>query len=118
MCPIAFAETAVDSENVAATITYLLTYVENSDCIFIRNEKNYTAKEAVRHMQRKYGYFKNEIKTPEDFIRLAASQSLVSGKPYMVKTKAGQLMKSETWLLETLEAYRQRRHEQAVDNSQ
>jgi hypothetical protein len=45
-------------------------------------------------------------KTPEDFIRLSATKSLMSGKPYMVKTKAGQLLKSETWLLKALEAYR------------
>jgi len=58
------------------------------------------------HLQRKYDHFKDEIKTPEDFIWLSASKSLISGKPYMVKTKTGQLMKSETWLLEALESYR------------
>jgi hypothetical protein len=59
-------------------------------------------------MQRKYEHFKDEIKSPEDFIRLSASKSLMSGKPYMIKTKGGRLLKSETWLLEALEAFRQK----------
>ena len=38
-CYIAFAETAAESEKLATTINYLLSFVENSDCTFIRNEK-------------------------------------------------------------------------------
>ncbi len=107
---ITLGETAADNQKLSATINYLLAFVEKSDCAFIRNNNPYTAKEAVSHMQRKYEHFKDEIKTPEDFIRLSASKSLISGKPYMVKTKAGQLLKSETWLLKALEAYRQNQH--------
>ncbi|CAB1062243.1 hypothetical protein D1BOALGB6SA_7019 [Olavius sp. associated proteobacterium Delta 1] len=117
-CTIALAETAVDSEKLTAAIKYLLTFVENSDCTFIRNDKPHTAKEAAAHMQRKYEHFKDEIKTPEDFIRLSASKSLISGKPYMVKTKAGQHMKSETWLREALESYRQKGHGKTAGMSQ
>ena len=98
---------AADRNDLSAAIDYLLMFVANSDCTFIRNGKPHTAKEAVEHMQRKYEHFKDKIKTPEDFIRLSASKSLISGKPYMVKTKTGQLLKSETWLLEALKAYRQ-----------
>jgi hypothetical protein len=110
---ITLGETAANSQKLSATINYLLAFVEKSDCAFIRNNKPYTAKEAAVHMQRKYEHFKDEIKTPEDFIRLSATKSLMSGKPYMVKTKAGRLMKSETWLLEALEAYRQTQHGKA-----
>lgn len=112
-CTIALADTVADSEKLAATINYLLTFVEKSDCTFIRNDRAHTAKEAAVHIERKYDHFKDEIKTPEDFIRLSATKSLISGKPYMVKTKAGQLLKSETWLLEALEAYRHRQHGKA-----
>jgi hypothetical protein len=114
-CPIALAGTVADGEKLAATINYLLAFVETSDCTFIRNDKAYTTKEAAGHMQRKYDHFKDEIKTPEDFIRLSASKSLISGKPYMVKTKAGQLLKSEIWLLKALESYRQNQHGQTTD---
>ena len=105
-CYIAVADTSDKMENIAAAINYLLSFVENSDCTFIRNNRAHTAKEAVVHMQRKYDYFKDEIKTPEDFIRLAASKSLMSGRTYMVRTKDGKLIKSETWLLEALADYR------------
>ena len=117
-CTIAWAETAANSDKLAATINYLLAFVETSDCTFIRNDRAYTAKEAAVHMQRKYEHFKDEIKIPQDFIRLSASKSLISGKPYMVKTKAGQLMKSETWLLEALEDYRQKQHGKAAGRPQ
>ncbi|CAB1083360.1 hypothetical protein D1AOALGA4SA_10931 [Olavius algarvensis Delta 1 endosymbiont] len=98
---------AADSDDLSAAINYLLAFVAESDCTFFRNDRAHTAEEAVTHMQRKYDHFKNKIKTPEDFIRLAATKSLLSGKPYMVKTKVGRLLKFETWLLEALEAYRQ-----------
>src|SRR6266496_954769 len=79
------AKTAADDLN--RTVTYLLDFVAKSDCTFIRNGKSYPPKEASEHMKGKYEHFKKEIKTPEDFIRLAASKSLVSGQAYRVKTK-------------------------------
>jgi len=114
----AFADPAKNRGNLAAAINYLLSFVEKSECTFIRNNKAHTAKEAVRHMRNKYAHFRDEIETPEDFIRLSASKSLISGKPYMVKTKSGQMMKSETWLLEALEVYRQNQHVEPVDTPQ
>ena len=115
-CPIALADKTTDGKKLAVTINYLLAFVETSDCTFIRNDKPHTAKEAVSHMQRKYEHFKDEIKTPEDFIRLSASKSLISGKLYMVKTKGGRRLKSETWLLEALAAYRQTQHGRPADS--
>ena len=106
---ISFGEGPAQSESLETTINYLLLYVENSDCTFIRNDREYTAKEAAGHMRKKYDYFKSKIKTAEDFIRLSATKSLVSGKPYMVETKTGKLMTSETWLLKALETYRRSR---------
>lgn len=94
-------------EELTGAIQYLLDFVKNSDCTFIRNGKNHTPQEAVAHIERKYDHFKDEIKTPEDFIRLTASQSLISKKPYMVKTCDGRMMRSRDWLLEALEKYRQ-----------
>jgi len=59
-------------------------------------------------MQRKYEHFKDEIKTPEDFIRLTATKSLMTGKLYYVRLKDGEKLTSEAWLLQALEAYRQK----------
>ena len=103
----AFADRAMEGAKLAATINYLFSFVANSECSFIRNDKTYTPQEAVSHMKRKYAHFKDDIKSPEDFIRLSASKSLISGRPYMVKPRDGQMMKSETWLLEALKKYRQ-----------
>ena len=98
---------SADGTNKSAhTIQYLLDFVKNSDCQFYRNNKQHTAGEAAAHMQKKYEHFKDEIKTPEDFIRLAATKSLISGKAYYVKLKSGEKITSEAWLLKALEIYR------------
>jgi hypothetical protein len=39
---------------------------------FIRNGASHTPAEAVAHVKAKYEHFKNQIKTPEEFIRLSA----------------------------------------------
>ena len=70
--------------------------------------KAHTSGEAAAHMQRKYEHFKDEIKTPEDFIRLSATRSLISGKLYYVKLKDGKKITSEAWLRQALEDYRQK----------
>ena len=68
-------------------IASLLRFVEHSKCIFIRNDKEYTGTEARGHIERKYDHFKEKIATTEDFIRLAATKSLMSGRPYTVRCK-------------------------------
>ena len=107
---ISFGDSQDKSESLESTINYLLSYVKRSNCTFIRNDREYTSEEATGHIQRKYKHFKSKIKTPEDFIRLSATKSLITGKPYMVKTKSGHLMTSKDWLLEALEAFRRQRH--------
>ncbi len=106
---ISFGDSQDKSESLESTINYLLSYVKRSDCTFIRNDREYTSEEATGHIKRKYKHFKSKIKTPEDFIRLSATKSLITGKPYMVKTKSGHLMTSKDWLLEALEAFRRQR---------
>ena len=105
----AFADTEAQENNLTESINYLLSFVENSGCIFIRNDKEHTAEDAVVHIRRKYEHFKDKIKTPEDFIRLTATKSLLTDKPYSVKLKDGRIITSEVWLLEALEAYRGKR---------
>ena len=102
------ARPADGTNELAHTIQYLLDFVKKSDCQFYRNNKQHTAGEAATHMQKKYEHFRDEIKTPEDFIRLAATKSLISGKPYYVKLKTGEKITSEAWLLKALEAYREK----------
>ncbi len=105
--PHVLADQAGGTRDLADTIQYLLDFVKNSECRFFRNDKAHTAAEAANHMQRKYEHFKDEIKTPEDFIRLTATKSLVAGKPYHVKLTDGKKLTSEAWLRQALENYRQ-----------
>jgi hypothetical protein len=89
---------AADSEPVSKTVDYLIAQVEKSDCKFIRNGDEHTAKEASEHMRAKYNHFKKEIKTPDDFIQKCASKSELSGKPYLVKRPDGSTEKCEDWM--------------------
>ena len=102
------ADPDAGTNNLSETIQYLLAFVENSGVLFFRNDKAHTVGEAAAHMQRKYAHFKDEIKTPEDFIRLTATKSLMTGKLYYVILKDGEKITSEAWLLQALDAYRQK----------
>jgi hypothetical protein len=88
------------------TVQHLIAYVAASDLTFIRNSSEYSGKEASEHMQAKYAHFRDKIKTPEDFIELCASRSLLSGKPYLVVIEKGETIGTREWLTAELQAYR------------
>jgi hypothetical protein len=106
----AFAQTVPPDKDLNQTVGYLLDFVANSNFTFVRNGSSYTGKEAAGHMQVKYDYYKTDIKTPEDFIRLAASKSVLSGQPYLVKTPDGKQVTSAEWLGRILSDYRKSPH--------
>ena len=93
-------------DNARQAIEYLIDSVRASDLSFVRNGSTYTAREAAAHLKAKYDYFKKQIKTPEDFIRLAGSKSELSGKAYLVKTSDGRAIPSAEWLGSLLAKYR------------
>jgi hypothetical protein len=45
------------------------------------------------------------VQTADDFIRLCASKSYVSGKPYMIILSNGKTMKSEEYFRKKLKEY-------------
>ena len=94
------------SESTDESIKFLLDYIAKSDATFIRNGQTHTPQEAVNHIKAKYEHFKNEIKTPEDFIRLSASKSLLTGQPYLVRTAEGKQIQLDAWLTAALKAHR------------
>jgi hypothetical protein len=100
------AEDTRPRENTDETIVYLLAFVAKSDCAFIRNGQSYAGKQASAHMQEKRRYFKDQIVTPEDFIRLAATKSLQTGQLYMVRMKEGKELRCDEWLKKVLKEYR------------
>ena len=99
------------TDSLDESIKFLLDYVAKSDATFIRNGQTHTPQEAVNHIKAKYEHFKSEIKTPEDFIRLAASKSLLTGKPYLVRSPDGKEMRLDVWLTDALKEYRASKHE-------
>ncbi len=104
------AESAAQSESAAA-IEYLLDSVAASDLQFMRNGKAHTGAEAAEHMRRKYKHFDDRIQSADDFIDLAATKSMLSGKKYTVRT-ADVEMATADWLRAVLADYRS-----DVDNS-
>ena len=103
---VALATRLPAAESLDQTIGYLLDYVANSKATFIRNGESHTPDEAVEHIKAKYEHFKDQIKTPQDFIRLAASKSLITGKPSLVRTPDGKEMRLDEWLTQSLKAHR------------
>jgi hypothetical protein len=110
MILLAIAQPVVAAESLDQTIDYLINYIGNSKATFIRNGTSYTPAEAVDHIKAKYAHFKKDIKTPEDFIRLAATKSFLTGKPYLVRTPEGKEMHLDEWLTEALKAHRVGEH--------
>lgn len=99
------------AESLDQTVNYLLDYIRKSDAVFIRNGSDHTGPEAVEHIKAKYEHFKKDIKTPEDFIRVSASKSLLTGKPYLVHPKGGKEQLMSEWLTEALQEHRAAMHE-------
>lgn len=65
-------------------IEFLKSELLSSNCLFERNGKQYNAKKAVKHINRKQDHFEDEIDSTDKFIALTATQSSMSGKPYFI----------------------------------
>jgi hypothetical protein len=88
-------------------IAYLLSFVAESDCIFIRNGKEHQASKASEHLAMKYDHVKKRIKTAEVFINKIASKSSISRKPYTVRCgEDTPPFPVQQWLTEALAAHR------------
>jgi hypothetical protein len=97
---------ATPSSQDAETIEYLIDYVSQSDMIFVRNFGKHIPERAASHIRDKYNYFVDDIDSPEEFIELCASKSLVTGSEYRVVDPAGNKLKTRDWLMGALEKYR------------
>ncbi len=89
----------------AEEIQHLLDYVGGSGCSFVRNGVESDATEARQHLQTKYAYAKGHVGSAEDFIRLAASRSSMTGEPYLVRCGTSQFLSGD-WLTDELRRYR------------
>ncbi len=96
------------TDEARTEIEFLLRYVEQSDCIFIRNGKEHQGPAAASHMRRKFEHFlaEDEVQTAEDFIRLAGTRSMLSGRPYRIRQGNGVEIDTSVWLQSALNGYR------------
>ena len=88
-------------------VNHLFAFIKNSACIINRNGTDYPAEKSLQHIKKKYDYFRDEIKSTEDFIALAASKSTMSGEHYRVTCPGEKTVNTQTWLLSELKKYRE-----------
>jgi len=98
--PAHFAMAAEDKE-----IEFLLSYIAESDCIFIRNGDEHQAKDASEHLEMKYNHARNRIKSAEGFIDKIATKSSFSGRPYEVLCNSARVP-TKIWLEKALAVHR------------
>ena len=87
-------------------VDHLLAFVKNSGCTINRNGTDHPAKKGVSHIENKYDYFRDDIKSTEEFIELSATKSTMSGDYYTVKCAGKETIKTQDWLLAELKRYR------------
>jgi hypothetical protein len=96
-------------EQLAAPLTEsqkvdrLIAFVASLEgAVFIRNDRQHTPAEAARHLQLKREKAGDRVKTADDFIRLCASHSTLSGEAYLIRLKDGRTRTAEDVLREEL----------------
>lgn len=70
-------------------IEYLIVFISKQDGAFVRNGSEYTPGQAAEHLRMKWKKGGSAIKTANDFIEKLATNSSMSGKPYLIKFKNG-----------------------------
>ncbi len=80
-----------------AQVNALMQVITSSGCTFIRNGKTHDAAASIKHINRKYDHFRDEITNIDEFIERTATKSLMSGKRYQVQCGEERYLSSE-WL--------------------
>jgi len=99
-------QSAAGAAEIPVEINYLLTTMGSTDCTFIRNGKEYDAKDAEAHLRMKHKRGQRYASTSEDFIENLASQSSMSKKPYYIACEGKEKVESGAWLMQLLVEYR------------
>jgi hypothetical protein len=88
-------------------IEFLISSVENlKGAKFIRNGSEYDdGKAAAAHLRMKLQKAGGYVQTADDFIKLCASKSFLTGKPYMIRSSNGKTIKAEEYFREKLKEY-------------
>ncbi len=84
-------------------IEYLIDHIANlEDAAFIRNGEEHSAEDAADHLRTKWRNAGSRVKTAVQFIEQVASQSSLSGDPYLIRFADGRDVKSGEYLAEIL----------------
>ena len=89
-------------------VSFLLGFIEGSECEFYRNGTWHSPKAARAHLNEKYLYMeaRGQIASAEDFIERVATKSSLTGEPYQVRCHGGKTATSGQWLLDELARFR------------
>jgi Family of unknown function (DUF5329) len=89
-------------------IEHLMSFLAGSSCEFYRNGSWHAPARAVEHLRGKYEYLAGRglVSTAESFIERAATESSMSGKPYLVRCGDAESVESAKWFSEELSRYR------------
>lgn len=99
-------QTGDTARDMKLEITHLMRHVERSGCVFIRNGDQHDPMDAANHIRKKYEHFKDDIESTETFIKLSATRSLISRKPYHIQCPGQIKQPSGEWLLAELARFR------------
>jgi hypothetical protein len=95
------------ADSLATEVNRLLAAVEGSGCTFVRNGSDHSSAAAAAHMREKFDYFRDQIRTPEDFIRLCCTKSETTGRPYLIRCGNTMPIPATDWLTRELARKRQ-----------
>lgn len=87
-------------------VEHLLDFIKSSACHMNRNGDVASGEVAQQHIKLKYDHFRSKIKTTEEFIKLAATKSTMSGKYYTVDCDGNNSILVKDWLRNELQRYR------------
>ena len=94
----AMAVEQAQTQNIDLDVKRLIQFVEHSNCQFVRNGKPYSPRKSAMHIEKKYQHFKAEINSIDKFIELAASKSMLSGRPYQVVCPNSEPVSAGIWM--------------------
>jgi hypothetical protein len=100
------AQAAPLAASEAARIEYLIQSVaELQQARFIRNGTAHRAKAAADHLRRKLKAAGGRVATAEDFIRLCATSSSLTGRRYRIRFASGEEIDAEQFFMQKLTEY-------------
>jgi hypothetical protein len=103
LLPFATSAAAQATPSESQKIEQLIASVQNlKGAVFIRNGTEYGGAQAADHLRMKWKKAGGRVKTAEDFIRLCASGSYLSGKKYQIRFADGRIVDSEQFFHEEL----------------